>query len=170
MQCNRARDAHNQPTPALCQALGFEEPQGTLKGRQTGGGHPNPVSDKLGGPSSLARASQVGKTTNKGTEAGETLACSQTVGLGAGGGVIVGGTGTRHEVRAGLGAWAQSCGEGKPLDLQRGHRRDAAGPRIQPPLRQQECRGPEGRDSWGWGARLPSWDEETRGAVKFFPG
>lgn len=43
--------------------------------------------------------------------------------------------GTRSEVRAGPGAWALSCGKGKPLGLQRGHRggRGAAGPRTRRP-------------------------------------
>lgn len=105
-------------------ALGCEEPQGALKGRQTGGWCPNPVSDKLGVSSNLARQGE--KTTTKAQRLERTRHVPKLQASGGGVG------GTRGEVRAGPGAWALSCGKGKPLGLQRGHRGGwgAAGPRT----------------------------------------
>ena len=51
------------PPPPLCASSGLRGAQGALKGRQTGGWCPNPVSDKLGVSSNLARQGE--KTTTK---------------------------------------------------------------------------------------------------------
>lgn len=126
-----------------------------LKGRQVGSARPNPVSDKVEGPSSLARDKQGEKTTNKGTEAGENSACSQSTRLR--------GKGDKHKVRAGPGARAPRCGQEEGFGATEGPQGEAGCTRIWPPV----C--PEGKDSWGGASFYPP-GTGLGGASKSFSG
>lgn len=139
--------AYGQPTPALCQA-----PQG-----QTGGkcvaqssvrevrGTPSPAGDRQGE-----------KTTNRGTEAGENSACSQTMRLRGRG------TNTRSELGQELELHA--VGKRKPLGLQRDHRGRQGAPESGHPSAQrertpgEEC--PPTLMGWRWEELANPWDDQ----------